>query len=112
MAILSRHAGRIEQMSIDEAYLDVSDAGSFAEAGALAAAIKREVREETGLTCSVGVAPGKAVAKIASDYQKPDGLTVVRPDEVAGFLAPPLPVGRSPPGSGRRPARISGRWAS
>lgn len=95
MLILSRHTGSIEQVSIDEAYLDVSDAGSFSAAGALAAAIKREVREETGLTCSVGVAPGKAVAKIASDYQKPDGLTIVRPDEVAGFLAP-LPVGRIP----------------
>ncbi|MCM2465368.1 DNA polymerase IV [Methanoculleus oceani] len=95
MAILSRHAGRIEQVSIDEAYLDVSDAGSFPAAGMLATAIKREIRDETGLTCSVGVAPGKAVAKIASDYQKPDGLTIVRPDEVAGFLAP-LPVEKIP----------------
>lgn len=95
MAVLSRHAGRVEQVSIDEAYLDVSDAGSFPVAEALAAAIKREVREETGLTCSVGVAPGKAVAKIASDYEKPDGLTVVPPDGVAGFLAP-LPVGKIP----------------
>jgi len=95
MAILSQHAGRIEQVSIDEAYLDVSDAGSFPAAKALAAAIKQEIREETGLTCSVGVAPGKAVAKIASDYQKPDGLTVVCPDEVAEFLAP-LPVEKIP----------------
>jgi DNA polymerase IV (DinB-like DNA polymerase) len=93
MVILARHAGRFEQVSIDEAYLDVSDAGSFAAAGALAVAIKREIREETGLTCSVGVAPCKAVAKIASDYRKPDGLTVVSPDEAAGFLAP-LPVGK------------------
>jgi len=95
MAILARHAGRIEQVSIDEAYLDVSDAGSFAAANALASAVKQAIREETGLTCSVGVAPGKVVAKIASDYQKPDGLTVVLPDEVAGFLAP-LPVGKVP----------------
>ncbi len=95
MTVLRRHAGRFEQVSIDEAYLDVSDAGSFPAAGALAAAIKREIHEEAGLTCSVGVAPGKAVAKIASDYRKPDGLTVVRPDEVAGFLAP-LPVGKMP----------------
>ena len=77
MAILARHAG------------------SFAAAGALAAAVKREILEEAGLTCSIGVAPCKAVAKIASDYQKPDGLTVVSPDEVAGFLAP-LPVGKIP----------------
>ncbi|WP_214040995.1 DNA polymerase IV [Methanoculleus sp.] len=95
MTILSRRAGRIEQVSIDEAYLDVSAAGSFPAAATLAAAIKREVREEAGLTCSVGVAPGKAVAKIASAYKKPDGLTVVPPDEVAGFLAP-LPVEKVP----------------
>ncbi|MDV2481342.1 DNA polymerase IV [Methanoculleus sp. Wushi-C6] len=100
MAILSRHADRIEQVSIDEAYLDVSSAGSFPAARALAAAIKREVREEAGLTCSVGVAPGKAVAKIASDYEKPDGLTIVAPEEVAGFLAP-LPVEKIP-GIGRK----------
>ena len=100
MAILSRHAGRIEQVSIDEAYLDVSDAGGFPAAEALAAAIKQEVRETVGITCSVGVAPGKAVAKIASDYKKPDGLTVVRPEEVAGFLAP-LPVEKIP-GVGRK----------
>ena len=100
MAILSRHAGRIEQVSIDEAYLDVSDAGDFLVAETLAATIKREILEETGLTCSVGVAPGKAAAKIASDFRKPDGLTVVRPDAVAGFLAPP-PVGKIP-GIGRK----------
>ena len=100
MAILSRHAGRIEQVSIDEAYLDVSDTGSFAAAAALAAAIRREIREEAGLTCSIGVAPGKAFAKIASDHRKPDGLTVVAPDEVAGFLAP-LPVEKIP-GVGRK----------
>ena len=82
-------------MSIDEAYLDVSDAGSFPAVGTLAAAIKQEIREETGLTCSVGVAPGKAFAKIASDYQKPDGLTIVTPGEVAAFLAP-LPVAKIP----------------
>jgi len=100
MAVLSRHAWRIEQVSIDEAYLDVSDAGSFMAAKALAAAIKREIREETGLTCSIGIGPGKAVAKIASDHQKPDGLTVVPPDEVTSFLAP-LPVTKIP-GVGRK----------
>ncbi|MBA7482229.1 DNA polymerase IV [subsurface metagenome] len=95
MAILRGHAGRFEQVSIDEVYLDVSDAGSFPAAGVLAAAIRQEIREEVGLTCSVGVAPGKAVAKIASDYRKPDGLTVVCPDKVTGFLAP-LPVAKLP----------------
>lgn len=100
MAILSRHAGRIEQVSIDEAYLDISDVGSFPAAGAFAAAIKRAIREETALTCSVGIAPGKAIAKIASDFRKPDGLTVIHPGEAAGFLAP-LPVGKIP-GIGRK----------
>ncbi|MCK9308165.1 MAG: DNA polymerase IV, partial [Methanoculleus sp.] len=95
MAILRRHADRFEQVSIDEAYLDVSGAGGFAAAEALAAAIKREIREEEGLTCSIGVAPGKVVAKIASDYRKPDGLTVISPGEVVGFLAP-LPAAKMP----------------
>ena len=63
-------------------------------AGVLAA-IKRDIREAEGLTCSIGIAPGKVAAKIASDYWKPDGLTVVSPDEVAAFLAP-LPVGKIP----------------
>jgi DNA polymerase IV (DinB-like DNA polymerase) len=50
--------------------------------------LKREIREREGLTCSVGIAPNKLIAKIASDFQKPDGLTVVRPDEVQPFLDP------------------------
>ena len=95
MAILSERADRIEQVSIDEAYLDVTSAGSFPAAEALATAIKRDIREAEGLTCSIGIAPGKVAAKIASDYWKPDGLTVVSPDEVAAFLAP-LPVGKIP----------------
>jgi DNA polymerase IV (DinB-like DNA polymerase) len=95
MTILRRRAERIEQVSIDEAYLDRTGAGGFQEAGVLAAAIKQDIRETLGLTCSIGVAPGKAVAKIASDYQKPDGLTVVFPDEVAAFLDP-LPVEKVP----------------
>jgi DNA polymerase IV (DinB-like DNA polymerase) len=100
MSILSRHSRLFEQVSIDEAYLDLSDIGDFTAAEAIAASIKQEIREETGLTCSVGVAPGKTVAKIASDYRKPDGLTIVRPEEVAEFLAP-LPVEKIP-GIGRR----------
>jgi len=100
MAILSRHSRLFEQVSIDEAYLDLSNTGDFTTAGSIAASIKQEIREETGLTCSVGVAPGKTVAKIASDYCKPDGLMVVRPEEVKAFLAP-LPVEKIP-GIGRR----------
>ncbi len=88
MAILRERADRIEQVSIDEAYLDVTGTGSFPAAEKLATAIKQDIREAEGLTCSIGIAPGKVAAKIASDYQKPDGLTVVCPGDVAAFLAP------------------------
>ncbi|NLZ30273.1 MAG: DNA polymerase IV [Methanomicrobiales archaeon] len=104
MAILSGYADCIEQVSIDEAYLDVTGAGSFPEAGALAAAIKRDIREAEGLTCSIGIAPGKVTAKIASDHQKPDGLTIVCPGEVAAFLDP-LPAGKIP-GVGKKTGDI------
>ena len=79
-------------MSIDEAYLDVTDhLDPLGSATAVAREIRRRVREERGLTVSIGVAPNKLVAKIASDFDKPDGLTVVRPEQVAAFLEP-LPV--------------------
>ena len=84
----------VQAVSIDEAYLDVSDhLGAWGSATAVAREIRRRVREERRLTVSVGVGPNKLVAKIASDHQKPDGLTVVPPARVAGFLAP-LPVRR------------------
>jgi len=100
MAILREHADRIEQVSIDEAYLDVTGTGSFPAAERLATAIKQDIREAEGLTCSIGIAPGKVAAKIASDYQKPDGLAVVCPGDVAAFLAP-LPAEKIP-GVGRK----------
>ncbi|NLA37918.1 MAG: DNA polymerase IV [Methanomicrobiales archaeon] len=100
MAILRRRGDQIEQVSIDEAYLDVTSAGSLPAAERLAIAIKRDIREAEGLTCSIGIAPGKVAAKIASDYRKPDGLTVVRPDDLETFLAP-LPVEKIP-GIGRK----------
>jgi len=84
----------IQTLSLDEAFLDVSEhLGRFGSATAIAEEIRRRVRGERRLTVSVGVAPNKLVAKIASDQDKPDGLTVVRPAQVAGFLAP-LPVRR------------------
>jgi DNA polymerase IV (DinB-like DNA polymerase) len=88
MAILQRHADTLEQVSIDEAYLDVSSAGSWEQAEALARAIKREVLEKERLTCSVGIGPNKLIAKIAAGRDKPDGLTLVRPEQVPGFLGP------------------------
>ncbi len=84
----------VEPLSLDEAYLDVSVlAPTFDDASALASSLRDRVRGALGLTASVGVAPNKLVAKIASDQRKPDGLTVVRPAEVRSFLAP-LPVER------------------
>ncbi|OGZ02486.1 MAG: hypothetical protein A3G64_02155 [Candidatus Liptonbacteria bacterium RIFCSPLOWO2_12_FULL_60_15] len=84
-----------EQTSIDEAYLDVSRLGNYEAAIALAKKIKARIRRTQKLTCSVGIAPNKMVAKIASDMQKPNGLTVVRPAEVQRFLDP-LPVRKIP----------------
>ncbi len=84
----------IQTLSLDEAYLDVSEhLGDFGSATAIAEEIRRRVRSERRLTVSVGVGPNKLVAKIASDVDKPDGLTVVRPSEAEAFLAP-LPVRR------------------
>ncbi len=90
----------LEQVSIDEAFLDIRPVGSFASAEKLAAQIKAAIARENGLTCSIGIGPSKVVAKIASDYKKPDGLTVVAPPEVPGFLAP-MPV-RKIPGIGKK----------
>lgn len=82
----------VQPVSIDEAYLDVTEHLSpHGSATAIAKSIRQRVRNEVGLTVSVGVGPNRLVAKIASDHRKPDGLTVVRPNRVLDFLAP-LPV--------------------
>jgi DNA polymerase IV (DinB-like DNA polymerase) len=92
MGLLRKYADKFEQWGIDEAFLDVtSKVKDYVEAEALAREIKREICEREGLTCSVGIGPNKLVAKIASDYRKPDGLTIVREEEAENFLAP-LPV--------------------
>jgi DNA polymerase-4 len=84
----------VEPLSLDEAFLDVAGCeGLFGPAPEIARRIKERVRAETALTASVGVAPNKFLAKLASDHGKPDGLVVVPPEGVAEFLAP-LPVGR------------------
>jgi len=95
MRILESYADSFEQVGIDEAYSDVTQRvnGDFEAAEELARKMKGEVKAREGLTCSVGVAPNKLVAKIAASIRKPDGLTVVKPDEVESFLAP-LPVDR------------------
>lgn len=89
MALLGTMASLIEPMGLDEAFLDVSDVvQDFDGARQYAMDLKRRVREELGLVASVGVAPCKIVAKVASDAEKPDGLVVVRPGSEAAFLAP------------------------
>lgn len=93
-AVLREYTPWVQAVSIDEGYLDVTDhLGAFGSATAVARDIRRRVREERGLTVSVGVGPNKLVAKIASDHGKPDGLTVVPPERVTAFLTP-LPVRR------------------
>jgi DNA polymerase-4 len=94
--IFGRHTPLVEPLSLDEAYLDVTvDSTGLETATASAEAIRREIRAETGLTASAGAAPVKFLAKIASDWRKPDGLFVVKPQQVDAFLAP-LPVRRLP----------------
>jgi DNA polymerase IV (DinB-like DNA polymerase) len=95
MVILKSGSDGFEQMGIDEGYLDISQRSglSYHRATEIARSIKGEIKNQEGLTCSVGVGPNKLVAKIASDVEKPNGLTVVRPEEVLQFLYP-LPVDR------------------
>jgi DNA polymerase-4 len=99
--IFARHTDLIEPLSLDEAYLDVTapttrlDSGEIPTATAIAETIRAQIRAETALTASAGVAPNKFLAKIASDWRKPDGQFVIRPAQVFDFLTP-LPVGCIP----------------
>lgn len=95
MNIFRGYATNLEQVSIDEAYMDVTEQveGSFEKAKDYAEKMKTQVKEEVGISFTVGVGPNKLVSKIACDSQKPNGLTIIRPDEVGCFLSP-LPVGR------------------
>ncbi len=101
MTVLRRYSPRVEQASVDEAYLDATGLERlFGPVDALARTIKADVAEASGgLTCSVGVAPVKFLAKIASELRKPDGLFILRPEETPPFLAE-LAVERIP-GVGR-----------
>jgi DNA polymerase-4 len=94
--IFQRHTDLIEPLSLDEAYLDVTENKTcLPTATRVARAIREDIREELHLTASAGVAPNKFLAKIASDWRKPNGLFVIQPEEVEAFLTP-LPVGRIP----------------
>ena len=94
--IFHRYTDLIEPLSFDEAYLDVTENKmGLPTATRVAKAIRQQIRDELHLTASAGVAPNKFLAKIASDWRKPDGLFVIQPDDVPAFL-PPLPVERIP----------------
>ncbi|RMF60736.1 MAG: DNA polymerase IV [Calditrichaeota bacterium] len=89
MDILHQFTPRVQAISIDEAFLDVTGSVHlFGDVETLGREIKKRIYQQTGLTASVGIAPSKSVAKIASDFQKPDGLTIVPPNKVQEFLEP------------------------
>lgn len=103
MNILSGISPLMERVSIDEAFLDITGTEAlYGPPRSLALKVKSDVLRATSLTCSVGVAPNKFLAKIASDFRKPDGLTVIEQQEVESFLRV-LPI-RKIPGVGRRTA--------
>ena len=94
--IFTRHTDLVEPLSLDEAYLDVSENKTgLPTATQVARTIREQIHTELNLTASAGVAPNKFLAKIASDWRKPDGLFVIQLEEVDSFLLP-LPVGRLP----------------
>ena len=88
MKIMKENTDIFEYVGRDEAYLDVTKRveGDFKKANHLARQIKNKIREELKLSCSIGVSSNKLISKIASDYQKPDGLTIVEPDKIEKFL--------------------------
>jgi DNA polymerase-4 len=96
MEILERYSPIVEQVSIDEAYLDITGQKRLhGSPEAIARRIKKEIRRVTSLTCSIGIAPNKFLAKIASEANKPDGLTII-PTKKASKVAQSLPMGKVP----------------
>lgn len=89
MAIIRKYADRFELVGVDEAFFEASEKldYDFNKVEELIKTIKKELKEQLSITCSIGAAPNKLVAKIASDFKKPDGLTIVKPKEVQAFLA-------------------------
>src|ERR1700756_5534461 len=102
--IFQHHTDLTEPLSLDEAYLDVTENKTgLPTATRVAKAIRQQIRDELQLTASAGVAPNKFLAKIASDWRKPDGLFVIKPNEAVDFLTA-LPIERLP-GVGKVTAR-------
>src|SRR5262249_39880096 len=106
---IAEGADAFEEASIDEAYLDLSSLGGMPEAESHGRKLKAEILAREGLTCSIGIGPNKLVAKIASDFRKPDGLTVIPPHEVQTFLDA-LPI-RVIPGIGPKTEALLQREA-
>lgn len=116
MSLIRQFSPRIEEASIDEAYFDLSPAGTFRKARGLAGEIKNKIRRSERLTASIGIGPNKMIAKIASDMEKPDGLTVIGDDDEGTSSAiirerlAPLPVRKIPgigPKTEKELARLS-----
>jgi len=88
MSIAETYAGTLRRISIDEAYLDVTQVTSWDTIEVYAKELKMEIQESVGVTASIGVAPTMSCAKVASEYNKPDGICIVRPGDVKAFLSP------------------------
>jgi len=104
MEILRSYSDLVEEASVDEAYFDLSVEGSFEMAELIAKKIKEEVFGKEMLSCSIGIGPNKLIAKIASDFKKPDGLTVIKEEDAEKFLEP-MPI-RKIPGIGPKTEAI------
>ncbi len=101
MAILREFSPLVQVVSIDEAYLDISEVGKLhGDPEDVAVTIKKKIRKTLGLSCSVGIAPGKFLAKVASDMDKPDGLTIIRDKDARQFIET-LPI-QKVPGVGKK----------
>ena len=108
MAILATFSPLVEKVSIDEAFIDIAGCRRlFGPPEAMASTLKERVRTEVGLTCSVGIAPCKFLAKIASDMDKPDGLTLISQEQMEGFIDR-LPIEKVP-GVGKTSTPVLGR---
>ncbi len=88
MGMLQQAADAFEEASIDEAYLDLSSLGDFSAAREHMVTLREKIQAREGLTCSIGIAPNKLIAKIASGYHKPAGMTAIEQDSIEGFLEP------------------------
>ncbi len=95
MEIVRERAPQIQQTSVDEAHFDLSFTDSYKKAAKICGQIKKEIKEKEKLTCSIGLGPNKLIAKIASDFQKPNGLTIVEEKDAETFLEP-MPIRKIP----------------